>query len=47
MRLLLSEEWFDAVSSEGQYESDFESLILSRGNALFPQFSCSAFSNAS
>ena len=38
MRLLLSEEWFDTVSSEGQYESDFESLILSRANALFPQF---------
>ena len=38
MRLLLSEEWFDTVSSEGQYESDFESLILSRRNALFPHF---------
>ena len=38
MRLLLSGEWFDAVSSEGQYESAFESLILSRANALFPQF---------
>ena len=38
MRLLLSEEWFDALSSEGQYESDFESLILSRANALFPHF---------
>ena len=38
MRLLLSEEWFDAVSSEGQYESDFETIILSRANSLFPQF---------
>ena len=38
MRLLLSGEWFDAVSSEGQYESDFESVILSRANYLFPQF---------
>ena len=38
MRLLLSEEWFDTISSEGQYESDFESIILSRANALFPQF---------
>ena len=38
MRLLLREEWFDAVSSEGQYESDFESVILSRANSLFPQF---------
>ena len=38
MRLLLSGEWFDPVSSEGQYESDFESIILSRANSLFPQF---------
>ena len=38
MRLLLSGEWFDAVSSEGQYEVDFESVILSRANSLFPQF---------
>lgn len=38
MRLLFSEEWFDAVSSEGQYESDFESMILSRAMSLFPQF---------
>lgn len=38
MRLLLSEQWFDAVSSEGQYESEFESMILSRANSLFPQF---------
>ena len=38
MRLLLSEEWFEAVSSEGQYESEFESVILSRASSLFPQF---------
>ncbi len=38
MRLLLSEQWFHPVSSEGQYESDFESIIMSRGNSLFPQF---------
>ena len=38
MRLLLREEWFDAISSEGQYESEFESIILSRANSLFPQF---------
>ena len=43
MRLLLSEEWFDAVSSEGQYESDFESVILSRSKALFPQFHVVSF----
>ena len=38
MRLLLSGEWYDAVSSEGQYESEFESVILSRAGSLFPQF---------
>ena len=43
MRLLLSEEWFDAVSSEGQYESDFESVILSRANSLFPKFHVVSF----
>ena len=43
MRLLLSEEWFEAVSSEGQYEIDFESVILSRANSLFPQFKAVPF----
>ena len=43
MRLLLSEEWFDAVSSEGQYESDFESVILSRANSLFSKFHVVSF----
>ena len=38
MRLLLNEQWFDAISSEGQYESDFESIILSQANSLFPQY---------
>ena len=38
MRLLFSNEWFDAVSSEGQYESEFESIIRSRASSLFPQF---------
>lgn len=38
MRLLLSEEWFDAVSSEAQYESDFESIVFSHSESLFPRF---------
>ena len=38
MRLLLSEEWFEPVSSEGQYESEFESIIVSRGDSLFPLY---------
>ena len=38
MRLLLSDEWFDAVASEGQYESEFEAVIRSRAQSLFPQF---------
>ena len=43
MRLLLSEEWFEPVSSEGQYESDFESVIVSRANSLFPKFNVIPF----
>ena len=43
MRLLLSEEWYELVSSEGQYESDFESIIVSRANSLFPQFNVIPF----
>ena len=38
MRLLLNGEWFDAVSSEGQYEAEFEELILSRASSLFPDY---------
>ena len=38
MRLLIDGEWFDAVSSEGQYESDFEAIVKSRAGSLFPSF---------
>ncbi len=38
MRLLIDGEWFDAISSEGQYESDFESIVRSRANSLFPTY---------
>ena len=43
MRLLLNGEWFDAVSSEGQYEAEFEELILSRANSLFPDYHVVSF----
>ena len=38
MRLLTNSEWFDAVSSESQYESDFESIILSNASVVFPEY---------
>ena len=38
MRLLLNEEWFDAVSSEGQYESEFQDIIIGRADSLFPDY---------
>ena len=38
MRLLINNEWFDAVSSEGQYESDFEAIVLSHATLLFPDY---------
>lgn len=43
MRLLVDEEWFDAVSSEGQYESDFESLLRGRSRFLFPEYYVASF----
>ena len=36
--LIGQREWFDSLSSEGQYESDFESIVLSRSDILFPQY---------
>lgn len=38
VRLLVNQEWFDPVSSEGQYEFDFEELVLSRAALLFPDY---------
>ena len=38
MRLLVKEEWFETVSSEGEYESDFESIVLSKSSILFPEY---------
>ena len=38
LRLLINNEWFDALSSEGQYESDFEAIIISHATLLFPDY---------
>ena len=38
MRLLFSGEWFEPITSESQYESDFESVIMSRAESLFPRY---------
>ncbi len=43
MRLLVSDEWFDPISSEGQYESDYEGIVLGRGSLLFPNFHLVSF----
>lgn len=36
MRLLSNQDWFEPVASEGQYESDFENLVVTRAAWLFP-----------
>ena len=46
MRLLVKGEWFEAVSSEGQYESDFESLVRGRARFLFPTYQVVLFKKA-
>ena len=38
MRLLINNEWFDAISSEGQYETDFESLVVNNASTVFPEY---------
>ena len=38
MRLLFNREWYAAVSSKGQYETDFEDLIVARAEDLFPEY---------
>ena len=38
MRILFNSEWFDVISSEGQYETDFESIVITHAVDLFPQF---------
>ena len=43
MRMLLDGDWFDAVSSPGQYEHDFEAVVLSRARFLFPEYHVLSF----
>lgn len=38
MRLLNNNEWFDAISSESQYEKEFEFIVLHKSNLLFPDY---------
>ena len=38
MRLLFDQEWYESVSSAGQFEADYEALIRSRASWLFPDF---------
>ena len=38
MRLLRDNDWFDAISSESQYESEFQHIVVHKSNILFPEF---------
>ncbi len=38
LRLLINNEWFEPLSSEAQYESDFESIVVSHAALLFPEY---------
>ena len=38
MRLLFNQDWFEPISSEGQYESDFENLVVAGADSLFPGY---------
>lgn len=37
-RLLVNDEWFDSVSPESLYESEFEDLLLEKAETLYPTF---------
>lgn len=37
-RLLFNGAWFDAVQPDGMYENDYETLLLSRSEELYPEF---------
>jgi hypothetical protein len=45
-RLLFNQEWFDSLSSEGQYETDFEGIVVSRAGILFPDYFAVSFKKA-
>ena len=38
MRLLINGDWYEAISSDSQYESDFETMILNNSSTLFPEY---------
>jgi hypothetical protein len=42
-RLLIDGEWFDSISPESIYESDFEELLLSNAGHLYPGFFAARF----
>ena len=43
MRLLFEQEWFEPVSSEGQYETEFEDIIKTKAGSLFPDYHLVSF----
>lgn len=38
MRLLIDGQWYEAVSSEAQYETNFEAIVHSNASLLFPDY---------
>lgn len=42
-RLLINGEWFDSISPESIYESDFEDLLLMNAQYLYPTFFAARF----
>lgn len=43
MRLYMDGDWFDALPPGSTYENEFEGLILSHAQSLFPGFHCLRF----
>lgn len=43
-RLLVEDEWFDAISSRELLEREFERIVLSRSQRLFPGFRATRYS---
>lgn len=43
-RLLVGNQWYDAIRSQSWFERDYEALILSRSAELFPAWRCVPFS---
>ena len=38
MRLLVNDDWYDTISSEGQFEADFRNIVLCHAPSLFPDY---------